>query len=93
MKLRLKMTLGAMTLLALIFGICGSLLISASFDASLETERDSALGAYYSVQSTLQLANSLGSQLTGYCSGARGTPYTARGSRRRSGTRSRAYAP
>ncbi len=63
MKLRLKMTLGAMTLLALIFGICGSLLISASFDASLETERDSALGAYYSVQSTLQLANSLGSQM------------------------------
>ncbi len=62
MRLRVKMTLGAVTLLALIFGICGSLLISASFDATLESERSSALRTYYSVQSTLQLANSISTQ-------------------------------
>ena len=65
MKFRVKMTVGAVTLLALIFGICGSLMISASFDAMVESERDSALRTYYSVQSTLQLANSISTQ-SGY---------------------------
>lgn len=63
MKLRVKFTLGAVTLLAIIFGICGSLLISASFDATLKSERDSALRTYYSVQSTLELANSISTQM------------------------------
>ncbi len=62
MKLRVKFTLGAVTLLAIIFGICGSLLISASFDATLKSERDSALRTYYSAQSTLELANSISEQ-------------------------------
>ncbi len=63
MKLREKLTLGAVTLLALIFGVCGSLLISASFDATLKSERDAALRTYYSVQSTLQLATSIDTQM------------------------------
>ncbi len=62
MRLRVKLMLAVVTLLALIFGICGSLLISASFDALLRSERDAALRTYYSVQSTLQLANSISPQ-------------------------------
>ena len=60
MRLSTKFTLGAVTLLAVIFGICGSLLISASFDATLRGERDSALRTYFSVQGTLRLATSIG---------------------------------
>ena len=62
MRLSTKFTLGAVTLLAVIFGICGSLMISASFDAMLKSERDSALRTYYSVQSTLRLATSISTQ-------------------------------
>lgn len=62
MKLRVKMTLGAVTLLALILGISASLLISASFDSMLESEKASALRTYYSVQTTLELVNSVGAQ-------------------------------
>ncbi len=62
MKLRVKLTLGTVALLALIFGICGSLLISASFDAMLQSERQSALGSYNTVQNTLQLVNSISTQ-------------------------------
>lgn len=62
MRLRVKLTLGAVTLLALIFGICASLLISASFDTLFKNERDSALRTYGSLQTTLQLANSISAQ-------------------------------
>lgn len=62
MKLRVKLTLGTVALLAIIFGICGSLLVSASFDAMLQSERQSALGSYNTVQNTLQLVNSISTQ-------------------------------
>ncbi len=65
MKLRVKMTIGAVTLLAVIFSICGSLMVSASFDSMVASERESALRTYYSVQGTLLLANSISNQ-SGY---------------------------
>ena len=65
MRLRTKMTLGAVALLALLFGVCGSLLISVSFRSMLDNERESALRSYRTVQRTLLLANSVSRQ-SGY---------------------------
>ncbi len=70
MKLGVKIGLGVVSLIALICGICGGLLITVSFNANIERERDSALRIYNTVQSALLLVNDGGdpgnySDLTG----------------------------
>ena len=62
MSYRLRLILTISMLIALSFGIGGTILITASFQNSLEAETDAALDAYESVQNTLYLLNSLGSQ-------------------------------
>ena len=59
MRFHLKMTLSMLALLSLLFGIGGSLLISASFRDSLEREKDAAFGDYRMAWGTLQIVNSL----------------------------------
>ena len=55
MKFRLKLALSMLCLMSLLFGVGGSLLISASFDNSLDRERQTAYGAYQSVLGVLHL--------------------------------------
>lgn len=59
MKFHLKMTLCMLALLSLLFGIGGSMLISASFLDSLEREKAAAFGDYRMAWGTLQIVNSL----------------------------------
>ncbi len=59
MKFHLKMTLSMLALLSLLFGIGGSMLISASFQESLEREETAALGDYRMAWGTLQIVNHL----------------------------------
>ena len=49
-------------LIALSFGIGGTLLITVSFNTSLEEKTDAALNSYMSVRNTLYLLNSIGEQ-------------------------------
>ena len=62
MSYRLKLTVTITLLIAVAFGIGGTLMITTSFQASLETETQSALEAFESIQNTLFLLNSLGDQ-------------------------------
>lgn len=55
MKLRIKITLCMLGLLSILFGIGGSLLISTSFHASLEREKETAYNSYQMVLGTLQI--------------------------------------
>ena len=62
MSYRLKLTITISLLIALSFGIGGTLMITTSFNASLEKETQAALYAFETVQNTLFLLNSLGEQ-------------------------------
>lgn len=55
MRVRVKLTLSMLGLLALLFGVGGSLLISLSFHASLERERELAFQTYQMTLGTLQI--------------------------------------
>lgn len=61
MKVRIKITLCMLGLLSLLFGIGGSLLISMSFQESLEREKEIAFNAYQMVFETLQIVNEFNS--------------------------------
>ena len=58
MRFYQKMTLSMLALLSLLFGIGGSLLISSSFQDSLEREKVAAFGDYRMAWGTLQIVNS-----------------------------------
>ncbi len=60
MRFRLRLILSISLLIALAFGIGGSMLISASFQASLREEQTAALDSCKTVRNTLYLLNSLG---------------------------------
>lgn len=60
MRFRLKMTLGMLCLMALLFGAGGSLLVSLSFDSALEREKEAALESYRAILDTLSAASALG---------------------------------
>ena len=62
MSYRLKLTITISLLIALSFGIGGTLMITTSFNASLEKETQAALHSFETVQNTLFLLNSLGEQ-------------------------------
>ena len=62
MSYRLKLTITISLLIALSFGIGGTLMITTSFSATLEKETQAALHAFETVQNTLFLLNSLGEQ-------------------------------
>ena len=53
MRFRLKMMLGMLCLLAVLFGVGGSLLIALSFESSLEREEESARESYRMLLDTL----------------------------------------
>ena len=55
MRFRLKLALSMLCLMSILFGMGGSLLISASFTDSLDREQQTAFGAYQSVLGVLQL--------------------------------------
>ena len=65
MSYRLRLIITISLLIAIAFSIGGTILISASFSHSLETETEAALDAYETVQNTLYLVNSMGDR-TGY---------------------------
>lgn len=65
MSYRLKLIITISLLIAITFSLGGTILINASFSNALEAETASALDAFRSVLSTLQLLNSMGGQ-TGY---------------------------
>ena len=62
MSYRLKLTITISLLIALSFGIGGTLMITTSFNATLEQESQSALTTFENTQNTLYLLNSLGDQ-------------------------------
>lgn len=62
MSYRLKLIITISLLIALSFGIGGTLMITTSFNATLAQETRSALTAFENTQSTLYLLNSLGDQ-------------------------------
>ncbi len=62
MKFRLRMMLCMVMLLALLFGAGGSILISVSFQESLDSERDMAMRSYRTVETAMVLANSISAQ-------------------------------
>lgn len=59
MKFRFKITLCMLGLLSLLFGIGGSVLISLSFQSSLEREKEVAWHSYQLALRTLQIVNEL----------------------------------
>lgn len=59
MKFHLKITFSMLALLSLLFGIGGSMLISASFRKSLEREEAAAFSDYRMAWGTLQIVNGL----------------------------------
>lgn len=65
MSYRLKLILTISVLIALTFSAGGTILISVSFQNSLETETRAALNDFQGIQNTLFLLNSMGSQ-TGF---------------------------
>lgn len=65
MSYRLRLIITISLLIALTFSVGGTILISASFQTSLNEETDAALESFESVQNTLYLLNSLGRQ-TGF---------------------------
>lgn len=62
MTFRLKITLCMLSLLSVLFGLGGSLLIGASLRAALEGERESAYSAYQMVLGTLQVVSGMKGQ-------------------------------
>lgn len=62
MSYRLKLTITITLWIALAFGIGGTLMITTSFQTSLQTETQAALDSFESIQNTLFLLNSLGEQ-------------------------------
>ena len=62
MGYRLKLTIVIVLLIALSFGIGGTLMITTSFNASLKQETQTALQSFEAVQNTLYLLNALGDQ-------------------------------
>lgn len=62
MSYRLKLTITISLLIALSFGIGGTLMITTSFNSTLEKETQAALHSFETVQNTLFLLNSLGEQ-------------------------------
>lgn len=62
MSYRLKLAVTISLLIAVAFGIGGTLMITTSFQASLDKETQAALDSFESVQNTLYLLNSLGDQ-------------------------------
>ena len=64
MKYRHKMTLCMLGLLSVLFGIGGGLLISISFQNSLDLEREAAYSAYQMALSTLQAVGVAGDGLS-----------------------------
>ncbi len=64
MSYRLKLIITITLLIALSFGVGGTVLITVSFGDSLEAETQAALDSFFSVQNTLYLLNSLGDQNT-----------------------------
>ena len=62
MSYRLKLTVTISLLIAIAFGIGGTLMITTSFSASLNKETQSALDSFETIQNTLYLLNSLGDQ-------------------------------
>lgn len=63
MKFSLKIMFSMICLLSILFGIGGSLMITLSFNNSLEREKLSAYNAYQTAISTLQVVNSMNHQL------------------------------
>ena len=62
MRYRLKLTITIALLIAISFGIGGTLMITTSFHATLRQETQAALQSFETVQNTLFLLNSLGDQ-------------------------------
>ena len=62
MSYRLKLTITIALLIAISFGIGGTLMITTSFRTTLKQETQSALSSFESVQNMLYLLNSLGDQ-------------------------------
>lgn len=65
MSYRLKLILTVSVLIALTFSVGGAILISVSFQNSLDTETQAALDDFQSIQNTLYLLNATGTQ-TGF---------------------------
>jgi len=63
MSYRLKLTITISLLIAISFGIGGTLMITTSFNATLKQETQAALSAFETVQNMLYLLNSLGSRM------------------------------
>lgn len=62
MSYRLKLTVTISLLIAISFGIGGTLMITTSFNATLEQETQAALSSFETVQNMLYLLNALGDQ-------------------------------
>lgn len=62
MRFRYRLIITISLLIALSFGIGGTLLITVSFNTALEEKTNAALNSYMSVRNTLYLLNSLGEQ-------------------------------
>ncbi len=62
MSYRLKLTISISLLIAVAFGIGGTLIITTSFSSGLEQESEAVLDSFESIQSTLYLLNALGAQ-------------------------------
>ena len=62
MSYRLKLTVSISILIAIAFGIGGTLIITTSFSSNLEQETETALNSFESIQNTLYLLNALGAQ-------------------------------
>lgn len=65
MRFRLRMMLSIVMLLALVFGVGGTILIAVSFSQTLSGERTTALKSYRMIENAMALANSISTQ-TGY---------------------------
>lgn len=61
MKFRGKIMLSMVALMALLFGIGGSILISISFSSALHREQEAAAASYEMITNTLQLLNDINS--------------------------------
>lgn len=62
MKFRYKITLCMVSLLAIFYGIGGTLLISSSFHSALEREKESARQSNQMIMDTLQVVNQIDNQ-------------------------------
>lgn len=60
MKFRYKITCCMVSLLALFYGIGGTLMISISFQSALEQEKENAHNSYRMILNTLQVVNQMG---------------------------------